>query len=625
MQDTHPVGFMATSKAGVAWERVCFDLHKGITYVVCTDMNLDLHRIGVAVGALAFAGVVAVADSNEVEYKAAVKGAGDSAVTRAIKDSALTFKLEGRPPATIGQLRRRVDKDLPRIEKILESRGYYDATVAVEIDTEKQPHRVVFQIDPGEPYKFGHIELHFKGNTDPALKKIIPRLRRKGSAVATAVFVEEQRVLEELQHRGYPFPSLAKRKVSVDRTRHRVDLLLEFDPGILAVYGDFEATGLETLKPKYIQRQLPWKPGDRYDAKQVSDFENKLLSTGLFGTARVEPQQPQGETNAIPVRIAVTERDLRTIRLGVGYSDIGPNAKVIWEHRNLFGGGENLRTELAYSPIEYRAYAQLERPGFFRANQSLILDVDVAREQPDAYDADKLTTSAIVKRDFHRYVMGGTGLRYKYSRVEQLLSFEEYSHVILPLFLQFDNRNDKLNPVKGGQVFGQTSFYEDLNGSESFLKSELEGRLYQMFWKRPRLSGAVRLTLGAVTGADVQDIPADERFYAGGGGSIRGYEYQSVGPQLAGTPLGGSQLLEFSAELRMQPGNKLGYAVFVDGGTVYNDLVPNADRTIRYGAGVGLRWFTTIGPLRVDLAYPLNPSDEQVERLQFYISLGQAF
>ncbi len=588
-------------------------------------MNLHIRRTGVVVCVLAFAGAAAVADSDEVKYKATIRGAKDNAVEKAIKESALTFKLENRPPATIGQLRRRVDKDLPRIEKILESRGYYDAVVAADIDTEKQPPRVVFNIDPGEQYRFGNIELRFKGSTDPALGKIVPRLKRNGRAVATAVFAEEQRIVEQLQRQGYPFPSLATRKVLLDPARQRVDLLLEFDPGILATYGGFEVTGLETLKPKYIRRQLPWKPGDRYDAKQVSDFENKLLSTGLFGTARVEPQPPQGETNAIPMRISVTERDLRTIRMGVGYSDVGPNAKVIWEHRNLFGGGENLRTELAYSPIEYKANAQLERPGFLDANQSLILEVDATRERPDAYDADKLTTSAIVKRDFNRYVMAGTGLRYKYSRVEQLLSFEEYSHVILPLFLQLDNRNDRLNPVKGGQFFARTSFYEDMNGSDSFLKTELEGRLYQMLWKRPRLSGAVRLTLGAVTGTDVQDIPADERFYAGGGGSIRGYEYQAVGPQLAGTPLGGSHLLEFSTELRLQPGNKLGYAAFIDGGTVYNDLVPNADRTIRYGAGVGLRWFTAIGPLRVDLAYPLNPSDGQVERLQFYISLGQAF
>jgi len=183
-----------------------------------------------------------------------------------------------------------------------------------------------------------------------------------------------------------------------------------------------------------------------------------------------------------------------------------------------------------------------------------------------------------------------------------------------------------LNPQRGGQLFGQTSWYEDTQGFDSFLKSQAEARKYFMLWREIHLSSAFRLTLGSIDGADVAGIPADERFYAGGGGSIRGYEYQSVGPKLNGTPTGGDKLLEFSAELRVQPGTRLGYVAFIDGGTVYNDLTSDdANRALRYGAGLGLRWFTGIGPLRADLAYPLNPDDTQKERLQFYISLGQAF
>jgi len=578
--------------------------------------------------AFAFSTFAIAAVPNAVEYKAEIDGLNNRSLKNAIKDSALSFKLESHPPATLGQLHRRAEKDRGRVERLMKSRGYYEATVAIKVDAEQQPVIVQFIINPGLPYHFGAVDIRFRGSSDPALKKIVPRIKRKGTAEATAVFVEEQRILELLRQKGYPFPLLVKRTISLDVPQQRVNLVLEFDPGILATYGAIEVEGLESLKPKYIRRQLPWKEGDKYDAKQVSDFENKLLSTGLFGTARVEAQPPPTNSLAIPVKISVSERHLRTIRLGVGYSDVGPNAKMIWEHRNLWGNGERLRTELAYSPIEYKAAALLERPNFLAANQVLALNAEVTREQPDAYDADKLLLGAIVKHEFNRYVMAGTGVQYKYSNVEQLVSVERYSHIIFPLFLELDNRNDRLNPVKGGQFFARTRFYEDMNGSDSFFKTEAEGRLYQMFWKRPRLSGAVRLTLGTINGTSVEKVPADERFYAGGGGSIRGYEYQAVGPQLGEIPLGGSQLLEFSAEMRMQPGNKLGYAAFVDGGTVYNDLAHDSDRSLRYGAGVGLRWFTGIGPLRVDVAYPLNPTAEQAEqvrRVQFYISLGQAF
>jgi len=570
-----------------------------------------------------FLGAVARAAAPEVEYKARIRGADGNAVEEAIKESALTFKLETRPPATMGQLRRRIDRDLPRIETILESRGYYDAAVSADIDTERDPSRVTFQIKPGEQYRFRHIKLRFSGPEDPALGKIKPMLRENSRVVASRVFEEEQRILALMQRKGYPFPSLGKRTVTLDREKHRVDLLLEFDPGVASVYGGFEVEGLESVNRKYIRRQLPWKPGDPYDAKQLDDFENKLLGTGLFGTARVVPQPAAGGTNSIPVKITVTERDKRTIRFGVNYSDIGPGAKVLWEHRNFFGSGEHLETSFTWSEIELGGKISLTRPGFLRANQSLVLDLDASHETPDAYDSKKARATTLVLRDFTQEIQLGMGVGYQYSRVEQLISDERYGLVFFPLQAVFDYRNDTLNPVRGGHVFGRTAYYKDTLASDSFLKSIGEGRHYLTLWKRYRLSSALRLTLGSIDGASVETVPADERFYAGGGGSIRGYEYQAVGPTAPdGTPLGGDKLLEFSAELRLQPGRKLGYALFVDGGSV---RAGQFDRDLRYGAGLGLRWFTGIGPLRMDVAYPLNPDSTQRERVQFYISLGQAF
>jgi len=334
------------------------------------------------------------------------------------------------------------------------------------------------------------------------------------------------------------------------------------------------------------------------------------------------PQLAADGTNSIPVKITVTERDKRTIRFGVNYSDIGPGAKVLWEHRNFFGSGEHLETSFTWSEIELGGKISLTRPGFLRANQSLVLDLDASHETPDAYDSKKARATTMVLRDFTQEIQLGMGVGYQYSHVVQLNSDERYGLVFFPLQAVFDYRDDTLNPVRGGHVFGRTAYYKDTLASDSFLKSVGEGRHYFTLWKKYRLSSALRLTLGSIDGASIENVPADERFYAGGGGSIRGYEYQAVGPSLGDTPLGGDKLLEFSAELRLQPGRKLGYAVFVDGGSASADRF---DRDLRYGAGLGLRWFTGIGPLRLDVAYPLNPDETQRERVQFYISLGQAF
>lgn len=590
-------------------------------------MRMKRYRLMcMAACATAFFDGAVCADTPSVKYRARIRGVRDNALERTIRESILTFKLEARPPATIGQLQRRIDGDLPRIGALLESHGYYDAAVSAEVDSERDPVRVTFLVESGAQYRFGNVRFRFLGSPDPSLEKIKPALRKDSRVVASRVFEEQQRVMGLLQRRGYPFPVLEKRTVTLDRENKTVDISLEFDLGTPAVYGPFEVYGLESVNRKYIQRQLPWKPGDPYDIKQLDDFENKLLSTGLFATARVVPKSGEEGTNAIPVQISVTERDKRTVRIGAQYSDVGFGGKILWEHRNFFGSGEHLETSFTGSEIELGGKVSLTRPGFLRANQSLLLDLDVSYETPDAYDARKARTTSMVLRDFTQEIQAGLGVGYQYSRVEQLTSDERYSLVFFPLQAILDYRDDRLNPMRGVHLFGRTAFYKDTLASDSFLKSVCEGRHYHTLWKRARLSSALRVTLGSIDGAAVENVPADERFYAGGGGSIRGYEYQAVGPSAVdGTPLGGDKLFEFSAELRLQPGRRLGYVVFADGGAAFNGPPASSDHSLRYGAGLGLRWFTGIGPLRVDVAYPLNPDETQIERAQFYISLGQAF
>ena len=565
------------------------------------------------------------AEASSVEYRAQLKGAPDRAVRNELEASLLTFRLEDRPPATLGRLRRRVEGDVARAEIILESRGYYDAAMETGIDAVSDPARVSFIIEPGERYRFGSVELHFEGAPDAELQPLRSELRSGSKAVAARVFEEEQRIIRLLQRRGYPFPTLERRRVTIDRTAHRVDVRLEFDVGLSAVFGGFEVEGLESLNRKYIRRQLPWRPGDPYDARRLDDVEKRLLRSGLFAAARVEPLPTGEKTNAVQVGITVRERDLRTIRLGVNYSDIGFGGRVQWEHRNLLGSGEHLETSFTGSEIELGGRVALTRPGFLRANQSLVVEFDASYETPDAYDARKMRTSAMVLRDFTPEVQAGAGAGYQNSLVEQLASTERYGLVIFPLQGVLDYRDDRLNPVRGVHLLGRTAYCFDTLGSDSFQKSTAEGRHYLMLLERYRLSTALRVLAGSIDGASIERVPADERFYAGGGGSVRGYEYQAIGPSVNGTPVGGDRLLEFSAELRLQPGRRIGYAAFVDGGAVYNDYLSGDDHSMRFGAGLGLRWFTGIGPLRADAAFPLNPAATQVERVQFYISLGQAF
>lgn len=581
-------------------------------------------RILVLLCVLTTAGCVSVDKPEGFVYKVDVDGAGWN-LGKTIKESTETCRFVNRPPSTAGQLRNRMSKDRTTIEAILESNGYYDGSAGLYLDATREPARVEIDVRRGKKYRYDRVALRFEGQMDEALGRIKPRIRHRQPVVASAVTDEEKRILDEIKRRGYPFPRLLRRTVEVDRDRKKVDLSWVFDPGEPAIFGAVQVEGLTDLGDEYVRRQLPWKEGDKYNAKAVDDFERKLLSTGLFSAVRVSLQEPAEDGNVIPVHIRLSERSKRTIRFGVTYSDIGPGVKGYWEHRSLFGGGERLETGLSWNPVKSSGTGRFTRSGFLDARQDLVLEVDAATDNPDAYDAKKITGTAMIMRDLTSSIQGGIGVGYKYSRVEQSSDDQHFSHVFFPLQATFDTRNDRLNPVRGMQLYGRTAFFDDTLGAQSFLKTRMEGRHYAMLWERYRLSSALRLTLGSIDVASIDAVPADERYYAGGGGSVRGYEYQEIGPQVDNVPLGGDKLVEFSAEMRMQPGRRLGYAAFLDGGTVYNEDLSDYDRSLRYGAGVGIRWFTAIGPLRVDFAYPLNPSDEQVERLQFYISLGQAF
>jgi translocation and assembly module TamA len=584
-----------------------------------------LKRLFFILWALCLSEMVSFSADDTNGYDVDMIGVKDAALKRAIREVSVCCKLMDQPPPMTGQLRVRMQKDLPVVKTLLDSNGYYNSNVSADLVMNGKKQTVLFTISMGDAFLFRTVDLRFTGPADAQIQELKLLLSTQEEMSSQKVLREQNRILKELSYRGYPFPRLKKRTIQIDHENHAVDLLLEFDPGDRAAFGEVELVGLIDLDPNYVTRQLPWKPTDLYDQRKISALEKKLLTSGLFTAVEINTLPSEEGSRAVPVSIILRERTKRTLLLGATYSDIGPGAKIDWEHRNLLGGGEHFETALFWDPIKYGAEASVLQPGFLDPDQSLLLTLEGVDDSPDAYDAQRVKGQAMIYRDFTPQIKGGMGIGYKFSEVDQLSSSESYSHILFPLEAAFDGRDDLLNPVDGVHSFVRTTYYADTQAGESFLKTLVEGRHYHLFSDRHQLSSALRLSLGSIMGSSLSSVPADERFYAGGGGSIRGYEYQSVGPQTDGTPTGGNQLVEFSAELRLRPGQKVGYAVFLDGGTVYDDLIEDSSRSLRYGAGIGLRFFTAIGPLRVDLAYPLNPDSVQVERMQFYISLGQAF
>jgi translocation and assembly module TamA len=342
---------------------------------------------------------------------------------------------------------------------------------------------------------------------------------------------------------------------------------------------------------------------------------------------RVTHAKTLDEGGLLSVTIAVTERRHRSIVAGISYkTDEGPGAKVSWEHRNLFYGGERLRLSGAVSDFTRAVEGGFRKPGFWRDDQSLRINIRIAEDRPDAYTSRSLRCSALIDRELTKEVTVGGGLAFKTSKVTQLEDEESFNLLSVPVYFDWDTTNDLLDPTRGGRLALQLAPYQDVIETDLvFVKGMLTASRYLAVSTRPSLVLAGQIAVGAMTGAQRDAIPADERFYAGGGGSIRGYPYQSVGPLEEGEPLGGRSLLELSMEVRWQLSEQLGLVTFLDGGSAFSGTGLDSSEELRWGTGAGMRYFTPIGPVRLDIGVPLNRRSGVDDSFQLYVSLGQAF
>jgi translocation and assembly module TamA len=402
---------------------------------------------------------------------------------------------------------------------------------------------------------------------------------------------------------------------------------MSIDPGSSAVLAEPRFKGLKSIEDSFVHKMVPWKPGDRYDPALLRTLYRDLSSTGLFAGIKITEADKVDEKGVLPVTVDLTERKHRSIGASLNYlSDEGPGAKLSWEHRNLMHHGERLVLGASGSDFTRDASAVFRKPFFLRDDQWLRISTRFADERPDAYESRSLSGGLQVERELDEGLTLAGGLGYKKSRITQLGVEEEYTLVSLPLSVSLDTSDDLLDPTRGGRLTIETTPMLNVEHTDrGFTKIYTRYRRYLPVLESPSVILAGSLAAGLITGARHGDIPADERFYAGGGGSVRGYSYQSVGPLIEGIPYGGRSLVECSFEIRTAVTEHIGIVAFLDGGTAYESGIFSSDESFRWGSGLGFRYRTPVGPLRFDIGFPLNRRDGFDDPFQFYLSLGQAF
>jgi translocation and assembly module TamA len=572
----------------------------------------------------------------DLAYRTEIVGVPKGDLADLLDDTSQLKALEDRPPASAAALRRRAERDLGELRDAAHSLGYWNAQFSYAIDSNAEPAKVVVTVAPGPLYHVGAVKVLVPdGRSLPVPGAALP-LKPGDPARTAPVVAAEAALVARFADSGHPFAKALDRRVVIDNDARTMAVTYRIDPGPVRRFGATTISGLERLDPGYVERRLQWHAGEVYDAAKVAATRAALLESGLFSTVAITPV-PAGKTpGEVAMTIAVTERAHRTIGAGLAYNTSqGAAARAFWENRNLFGNAEYLKLDASVGQQIDAFAANFRRPDFFATGQDLLATAEVANDTPVAYRSRRAVGTLGIERRFTPGLTGGLSLQAQAANVVQLAALspftaaertQSYKLFGVPAYVKLDTTDNLLDPTRGWRAqLAVTPAHTISTPNLSFVTNLLSASTYRRIGAGERVVLAGKLAFASLDGAPLAGLPADQRIYTGGGGSIRPYGYEMAGPLDANNvPIGGKSSLVGNFEARIKVTPTIGLVPFVDAGSYYEQSLPQFGQHLFYGVGLGLRYYTAFGPLRLDLATPLYKRRAD-SPIQVYISLGQAF
>jgi translocation and assembly module TamA len=495
------------------------------------------------------------------------------------------------------------------------------------------PVPVRILVDPGKQFRFGDVSVR---DADGRVYSAVEQGLAPGQLAKSTVILEaEQALVLELERDGHPFAKVSGRDVVADHARGLLDVSLELDAGPVAPFGQTAVDGAESVDSQFIARMAGIRQGEQYDPEELAAAEKRLRALEVFSSVNVRGSESLSGDGSVPVEVTVSERKHRYLGVGATYSSTdGGGLEAYWGHRNLFGRAEKLRIEGSVSSLgktgqvkdmTWRGAALFEKPGVLGPASKFVSRLELEQENPDAYRRFSVEAAAGITYELTAQQNVSAGVNVEYARLTDSFNVDlETITVALPLEYVRDTRDSKLNPTSGTRLSLLVEPTYEINGGATFVKLRAEASAYRALDADKRFVLAGRVAAGTIYGASLASVPANRRFYAGGGGSVRGYGYQDIGPvNAAGQPTGGRSLIETSAEIRIGVTDTIGLVPFVDAGLVSASETFSGAK-FKAGAGIGVRYSTPFGPLRVDVAVPLN-KDATDPDYGIYAGIGQAF
>jgi len=502
---------------------------------------------------------------------------------------------------------------------------------------------VVIDVQVGPRFRFGQAEI---ANAPPAAAFERDAIEtpaqigfRPGQTARSGIINQASALsIEQWRHLSRAKAREADREVIADHGTSRLDVALTIDPGREAVYGPTRVEGSRRVDPGFIAFMADLPEGAPLDPDDIRDAQERLNRLGVFRSLRFDESAEIGPDGSLPITVRVEDRRPRSIGVGATISTIdGLGVTAFWEHRNLLGRAERLRVFAGVDGLgsidpddySYSTGITFTKPGVWTPDTNFVTGLTAERLDYDTYRERTVAASAGLTQQFSRRLTGELMAQVSRSRYEDDLGTRDFTILALIGRGAYDRRNVPLDATRGYYVAAELQPFYELEFDNVAVRGTLEGRGYLSFGPDDDLTLAGRALVGSFAGASPEESPPDLLFFAGGGGSVRGYAYRSIGIenfQFEGEDVvvGGRGLFETSTELRYRVTEKWGGVGFVDTGLVTENGTLTGESDFRVGAGVGVRYYTGIGVLRADLATPVNPRDDD-SYLALYIGIGQAF
>lgn len=582
----------------------------------------------------------------EVDFDA---GSANSELTDFLKDSSELWTKRKDPASGAAGLVSLGQADYRRLVAMLYAEGYYSGTISILIDGVEAADRplidpveevaqVVIRIEPGQRFAFGDVAIEnppprpanrFDRSQDEARREFVTGKPARAGIITDSGL----EAIGAWRQAGHPKARVEGRTVVADHATTELDATIVMDPGPAARFGKVTVKTDGDVDPEFVRYMAEIPEGGSFDPDRLERATDRLVDLRVFRAVRAVEAEEVAEDGTLPILIETTPRLPRRYGFGATASSTdGLGLEAFWLNRNLLGRAERLRFDASISGIfegggienyDYEFTTSFTKPGVFDPDTDLNADLGVVQNIFPDYREQSVTTSLGFSRRFTPELDGATALRISYSDITDDQGNREFLTFALPTALTLDRRDDELDATSGYYLSGELKPFYETEFETVAMRSEIEGRTYFELPNETTVF-AVRAKFGTIYGGKLTEISPDQTFFTGGGGSVRGYGFRSNGIEVNGNTTGGRSAIELSTEVRQRFGERLGAVGFADAGLVGRELVPSEDARLRAGVGAGFRYYTGLGPLRFDVALPLNRGNGDPS-LTFYVGIGQAF